>query len=412
MNQDDRSDEPGSARRTFPRAARIGHRWAPRGACVTALLSMLLAGCDRGDHANTYAPPPPPEVIVSNPVSREVTTYLEYTGSVEASERVELRARVQGFLLTIGFQPGQRVKTGDLMFVIDKREYEASLARARAVLASAEATLKLAQTTLERAQDAFRQGGTSELEVREKEAARDEAKAALDLAKASLRHAELDLEYCEIRAPIDGRIGRNLVDIGNLVGRGESTLLAEIVRSTPAFVSVDVSESDVLAIRRERIGSGHDSEPGQTAPGQWRPCELALASDHDFSTPGRVDYVDPAVNAETGTLRVRTRYENEDEGLLPGLFARVRFPMTTRQALLVPESALLSDQQGRYAMVVNDKDEVEKRRVGIGALDGTNRIVEEGLAPNDRVIVLGVLKARPGSKVSPKVQREGAAAGR
>lgn len=382
-----------------------------QGAAAAAMaLSGASGGCGEGDGRNVYAPPPPPEVIVAHPVKRDVTRYLTYTGVVEASERVEVRARVKGFLESMHFRPGQRVTIGDLLFVIDRREYEAALAQRQAAVASARATLELARTTLERAEQAFALGGVSDLEVREKRAARDEAKAALDLSLAGEERAALDLEYCDVRSPIEGRITRNYVDVGNLVGQSESTLLAEIVRATPAYVSVDVSESDVLAVRRERESAGNQAErePGQVAPGVWMPTELSLADEAGFSVTGRVDYVDPALNVETGTLRVRSRYDNEDEALIPGYFARVRFPMSSREALQVPEAALLTDQQGRYAMVVNEKDEVEVRRVRIGALDGTMRVVEEGLEPTDRVIVLGVLKARPGSKVNPKAEAEAA----
>lgn len=380
------------------------------GLALLVLALMMPTGCKDGDDGNVYAPPPPPEVIVATPVERGVTSYLTYTGTVEASEKVELRARIQGFLRAIHFQPGQRVKKDELLFEIDPREYQAKVDQTKASAASAKAQFDLAQTTLERAEEAFSKGGTSDLEVREKKAARDEAQAALDLAKARLQQAELDLEYCEVRAPIEGRIGRNLVDIGNLVGRGESTLLAEIVQATPSFISIDVSESDVLAVRRNREASGEsrNTEPGQIAPGQWRPCELALADESDYSITGRVDYVDPQLNAGTGTLRVRTRFENTDETLLPGFFARLRFPMSSSNAMLVPEAALLSDQQGRYALIVNDKDEVEIRRVRIGVMDGAMRVVEEGLTPKDRIVVLGVLKARPGSRVTPKLQEEAA----
>ncbi|HBS30037.1 MAG TPA: efflux transporter periplasmic adaptor subunit [Phycisphaerales bacterium] len=382
------------------------------GAIALALSLVIVTACGRAGDKNAYAPPPPPEVIVANPVEREVTEYLTYTGTVEASERVELRARVAGFLQKINFSPGQRVKKGDLLFVIDKREYEAMVSQGEAAADSARATLALAETTLERAEAAFRLGGASDLEVREKKAARDEARAALDLATARLDKARLDLEYCDIRSPIDGRIGPNLVDIGNLVGRGESTLLAEIVQAAPAFVSVDVSESDVLGVRRSRESTGDAQrlEPGQIAPGVWRPCDLALSDQPDYSVSGRIDFVNPQMDAQSGTLRVRTRFENQDEVLLPGLFARVRFAMSSAKAMLVPEAALLSDQQGRFAIVVNDKDEVEVRRVKVGALDGSMRVVQEGLTTDDRVVVLGVLKARPGSKVTPRTQQPVASA--
>lgn len=390
------------------RLARPGDRGAAS-AVIAALGFIALAaagsGCREQDDANKYAPPPPPEVIVARPEKREVVSYMTYTGVVEASETVELRARVQGFLEKVNFRPGQRVKKGDVLFEIDRRQYEADVAQARAVIQATEASLVGAENDARLARELADQRAGPEIDAIIKTARRDAMIGELARTRAQLAESELNLEYCTVLAPIDGRIGRNLVDAGNLVGRGEPTLLATIVQATPAFVSIDLSESDVLAIGRER-GGGRDEgvERGQVRAGEWRPCQLALTGQEDFAIEGRVDYVEPELNAQTGTLRVRTRYENADEALYPGFFARVRFAMSSRDAIVVPEAALLRDQQGRYAMVVNEKDEVEVRRVEIGALDGTGRVVEKGLTPEDRVIVLGVLKARPGSKVTPKVQ--------
>lgn len=391
--------------------------WRRRGATITCVMLAAAVtgvhGCRHGNDENAYAPPPPPEVIVANPAEKEVTSYLTYTGVIEASETVELRARVQGFLERVNFTPGQRVKAGDVLFVIDKWQYAAAEERARAAVAAQEAALLGAENDARLARELADQRAGPEIDAIIKAARRDVVAADLAQAKAQLTEAQLNLGYCEVVAPIDGRISDNYVDIGNLVGRGETTLLAEIVRTAPVFVSVDVSEADVLRVRREREASGDlvGIEPGQIAPGVWRPAELSLADEDEFRFKGRVDYVDPRMNPETATLRLRTTYENKDEVLLPGLFARVRFPMATTKSLVVSEAALLSDQLGRYAMVVNDKDEVVQKRVKIGALDGDMRVVEEGLTAQDRVIVLGVLKARPGSKVSPKMQ-EPAAQGR
>ncbi|MBX3360320.1 MAG: efflux RND transporter periplasmic adaptor subunit [Phycisphaeraceae bacterium] len=376
-------------------------------------LLCVFGACRHDKEGNTYAPPPPPEVIVANPVEREVTSYLTYTGVIEASQTVELRARVQGFLESVNFSPGQRVKKGDVLFVIDKRQYAASVEQARASVAAQEAALLGAENDARLARELADQRAGPEIDAIIKAARRDVVAADLAQAKAMLTEALLNLEYCDVVAPIDGRITDNYVDIGNLVGRGETTLLAEIVQTAPVYVSVNVSEADVLKVRREREAAGTlgGTEPGQIAPGVWRPAELSLADRDEFMFKGRVDYVDPKMDPVTATLRLRTMYENADEVLLPGLFARVRFPMATTRSLVVPEAALLSDQLGRFAMVVNDKDEVVQKRVKIGALDGSMRVVEEGLTAQDRVIVLGVLKARPGSKVSPKMQ-EPAAQGR
>lgn len=387
-------------------------RYAGRSAAgISVLLALamavaLVAGCGSGDDRNAYAAPPPPEVIVANPIRRDVVAFNTYTGVVEASESVELRARVQGFLEEVSFDPGQRVNRGDLLFVIDKRQYQAAVDRAEALLRSREAALEGAANDARLARELADQRAGPEIDALIKAARRDAMAADVAAAEAELFEARLNLEFCEVRAPIDGRITANYVDVGNLVGRGEPTLLAKIIQATPAFVSVDVSESDVLAVRRHREHNGDsgDVEPGQVSPGQWRPSQLALAGDDEFAIEGVVDYVQPELDLQTGTLRIRTRYENTDESLLPGFFARVRFAMESRESLLVPEAALLSDQQGRFAMVVNDQDEVEVRRVRIGVLDGPMRVVEDGLSEKDRVIVLGVLRARPGSKVTPKTQ--------
>lgn len=385
-------------------------RWSRIAAVLISASAVWPGGCKKEDDANKYAPPPPPEVIVAKPTQRDVVTYLTFTGTIEASETVDLRARVQGFLEKISFQPGQRVKKGDLLFVIDKREYEAAVARNEATVLSRKAALVGAENDARLARELADQRAGPEIDALIKAARRDAMKADVAAAEAALTDAKLNLAYCEVTAPIDGRISNNFVDAGNLVGRGEPTLLAEIVQATPSYVSVDASESDVLAVRRDRAKAGDtNNEPGQIAPGQWRPCELALSGEQDYKYKGRVDYVAPKIDAQTGTLRVRTRYENTDDALLPGLFASVRFAMASANSMLVPEAALLTDQQGRYALVVNEKDEVAAKRVTIGDLDGNMRIVTDGLKADDRVIVLGVLKARPGSKVTPKTQEPAAA---
>ena len=384
---------------------RFGASRLARVAPLSFAALLLTAGC--GSEANVYAPPPPPEVIVANPVQRDVVEYVTYTGIVEASETVELRARVEGFLERIDCEPGQRVSEGDVLFVLDKREYEADVAQAAASVSAQAAALVGDEEDARLARELADQKAGPEIDALIKAADRDKTKAQLDLARANLEEAKLNLSYCDITAPIDGRVTENLVDRGNLVGRGEPTLLATIVHATPAYVSVDISEADVLRIRTDVGERPADARRGQTAPGEWRPCQVALSDDPAFDIEGHVDYVAPEIDPQTGTLRVRTVYKNADEELVPGLFARVRFPISSTSSMLVSDAALLSDQQGRYAMVVNDKDEVEVRRVEVGMLDGAMRVVESGLEPDDRVIVLGVLKARPGSKVTPKTQAAG-----
>lgn len=363
------------------------------------------AGCDRT--GNEFVAPPPPQVTVATPDQQSVTRYLTYTGVIEALETVELRARVAGFLSSIHFEPGQDVKKGDLLFTIDKREYVARVNEARARLSAAVAELDLAEVTLERVKDAFRLDAASELEVREKQAARDQAAAAVELAKANLQTAELDLEYCEVRSPVNGRIDRNRVDVGNLVGRNEPTLLAVITDAKDVYVTVDASEDVLLDIRRElqQLYADGRIKPGQTADGQQRTAELSLADREEFEFKGHIDYVSPTLDAGTGTIQVRGRFDNSSNFLVPGLFVRLRVPRETRDAMLVPDAALLTDQVGRYALVVDDKGMVEQRRVQIGAREGPMRVVVNGLAPTDRVVVKGVQRARPGLAVTPVVEK-------
>jgi len=364
------------------------------------VLAILLAcgsfGCKP---ANSYAPPPPPEVTVAHPIRKVVTRYLESTGTTEAYESVELRARVPGFLDQFNFKPGSAVKKGELLFTIDKRTYQAAVDRAAAQVLADEATYAAAESDAHIAEELFKRHAGSEVDKILKDGRRDAAKAAVAASKAILQTAKLDLEFCEVRAPIDGRITKNYVDVGNLVGAaGQPTILATLVNSHPLYVTVDASESDVLLVRRSRMAASPKSEPGEIAPGTWRPVDLVTDV---FTLHGRIDYVDPALNPETGTLRVRARFENEDDSLLPGMFVRIRILRDTVESTLVPDTALLSDQSGRIALVVNNKNVVELRHVKIGALDGAMRVVEDGLSPSDQVIIRGLQRSRPDMAVKP-----------
>ncbi len=369
---------------------------------AVAALVTLLPACKGEDPKNAYAPPPPPEVEVATPLQKEVTRELAYTGQVTPEATVELRARVQGFLEMASDAEGKRVKKGDLLYSIDKRQYQAAVDRAKAQIEATKASLEGAANDAKLAEELAAQNAGPRIDAVIKAARRDAMKAQLDSDKAVLALAMLDLGFCEVRAPMDGRLTETQVDAGNLVGRGEPTLLASIVETDVVYVNVDVSEADVLMVRN-LLGAANGAAKGAGKDeGKSRQVYLTIPGYESMQFKGEVNYIDPQLNQQTGTLRVRSVFQNADEKLIPGLFVTLHVPLSTYQTLLVPDAALLSDQQGRFALVVDDTNTVQLRRVKVGERRGTLREVSEGLQPADRVVVLGVLKARPGSKVTPK----------
>jgi RND family efflux transporter MFP subunit len=366
-----------------------------------AVLSLLffflivsITGCDQ---KNTYAPPPPPVVTVETPRQQNVTNYAEFTGTTVAVETVELRARVEGYLQSMHFSAGANVNKGDLLFVIDPKPFQAHLDETASDLAIRQAELKLAETTLKRKEGALKDKAISEVEAIEARAQRDKAAAAVEAARAAVETAALNLAYTEIQAPISGRIGRNLVDVGNLVGADESTLLAVVIKDDPIYCYFNVSERDLLNYQKiKRHGDRSNSENGII------PVYLGLSNERGYPFKGRVDYLDNRIDAATGTIQLRAVFPNPDHVLLPGLFARIRVPITTHEnALLVPDSALGADQQGRFLLMVNDQNTVEYIAVETGALIQGMRVIKDGITPEDRVIVKGVQRARPGIAVTP-----------
>ncbi len=351
-------------------------------------------GCDQ---KNQYVPPPPPEVTVAQPVQQTVTDWVEATGTTEATESVELRARVEGWLEKVHFKPGTPVKEGELLFSIDDEPYQAAVARAEADLETAKAKLELAEFNFQRMAKLEEKKVAAELETVEAKANRSAAMAAVAAAEAAVESAKLDLGYTKIHAPISGRISRNLVDEGNLVGAGERTLLTTIVKDDPLYCYFNISESLVLDVlkmdRTKKVRSA--KEAGGV-------LYLGVGDGEGYPHKGRFDWADNQVDPGTGTLRVRGVFPNPDGALMPGLFARVRAPRDQREnALLVTERALGADQQGRYLLVVNADEVVEHRSVTVGASVDGLRVIEEGLRPGEWVVINGLQRARPGAKVNP-----------
>jgi RND family efflux transporter MFP subunit len=364
-----------------------------RSAQALALVLVFTAGCGRG---NTYAPPPPPPVTVARPLERDITTFLELTGQTRAIEAVEIRARVKGVLESVNFQPSTDVKRGDLLFVIEPELYQARVDQAQADLQSAEARFQAAEEQHAIAQAIFKQKAGSRTDLVEKQQARDEARAAVAQTRATLAAAQLDLEYTHVHSPIDGRIDRNYVDAGNLVGADEPTLLATVVRWNPIYAYFQVSERDLLVYRElDRVGKA------ATAQGERATAYMALATDEGFPHVGEVDYAANKVDPSTGTFEARAVFDNPSGVILPGLFVRMRVPFSGGRGLVVPEEALGADQVGRYALAVDAEGMVQQRRVEVGAVVDGMRVIQKGLGADDWVVVTGIQRARPGAKVTP-----------
>ncbi|WP_137043523.1 efflux RND transporter periplasmic adaptor subunit [Pseudolabrys sp. FHR47] len=354
----------------------------------------LIAGCGE---KNTYVAPPPPKVTVAAPTKKPVTRYLESTGNVAAVNSADLVARVAGFVQDIKYEDGAAVKKGQVLFVIEQKPYELKVQQAKASEDNAKAALISAQAAYQRQADLVPSGSASKAALDSALGTRDGAQAALDQAVAATKLAENDLAYTQINAPFDGIVTARKVSIGAFVS-GNGTPLASIVSSDPIYVNFTIGERETIRVR------AMIAERGLT-PAELKkvPVEVALQTDTGFPHKGTLDYAAPSVDPSTGTLAGRAIFDNPKHVLLPGLFVRVRIPLgPPQEELLVPDTALGTDQSGRYLLVVNKDDVVEQRRVELGPLDGTLQVIDKGVGPGDRVIVNGMLRAVPGQKVDPQ----------
>lgn len=372
------------------------------------VLATLLIALGCGPGGNTYVEPPPPEVTVTHPIKKDVPESLDLTGRTAALESVEVRARVQGFLEKIDFKDSAKVKEGDLLFEIDPKPYQADYDRDAANLAQAKARLERAKADFARAEELLPKNAIAKSDYDLALSTRSEAAASVKVAEANLRTAELNLNYTKVRAPISGRIGRRLVDKGNLVGANEKTLLATIVNDDPVYAYANMSESDQLRITRryqEQIAKDRKDD-AKADPEKIQVALLGLADETGYPHKGWLDYADNKVDPETGTRELRAVFPNKDGLLMAGMFVRLSFPMETRPVLLVPAIAVLDDPSGRYVLVVGEKDVVEQRPVTVGRTVDHMRVIEEGLSPTDRVIINGLQRARPGATVKPIMENK------
>src|SRR5215470_4489299 len=370
-------------------------RWKLRYALSGLLL--LLTACAQQPPAATA--PPPPKVTVSQPISRDVVEWEEYTGRLEAIESVEVRARVNGYLQSIHFKNGSIVKQGDLLFVIDPRPYQAELERAKAEFALANARLERTSKDLTRAQMLVRSRAVSEEEVDTRVSDQRQAQESVQAARAMVNAAQLNVEFTQVRAPISGRISRHLVSVGNLINGGttQSTVLTTIVSLDPIYCYFEADERSFLrGIRQSRNGDRANARTGK------QPVYVALADEEGFPRQGSIDFVDNRLDQNTGTITVRAVLPNADLLLTPGLFARVRVPAGDKyQALMLPPEAVASDLSQQFVFVVDAQNLAQYRKVTQGPIIDGLRVIRDGLQPDDWVIVKGVQRAKTGAKVDP-----------
>lgn len=374
----------------------FGSLCGPR--ALTVLLAVTLSGC--GDKPPQQAASAPPPVTVAQPTRRTITDWDEFTGRFEAVEEVQVRARVGGFVTNVEFRDGAFVNTGDLLYIIDSRPFEAVAEQADGQLSDARAKAELAKRELDRALALNQTQAVSDSIVDQRRQTLQAAKAAEMQAEGALKAAQLNIEFTHVVAPIGGRVSRHLVSVGNLVqgsDSGGATLLTSIVSLDPIYIYFDMDEATYLKYNRlyfegKRPSSRENPNPVQvTLTGETRPS-------HD----GKVDFLDNRLDISTGTLRGRAVIPNKDFSILPGQFGRVRLIASAPyEALLLPDTAIATDQSRKIVFVVKDDDTVEAKPVLLGPLDDGLRVIRDGLKPEDRVIVDGIQRARVGAKVSP-----------
>ncbi|TKT70107.1 efflux RND transporter periplasmic adaptor subunit [Afipia massiliensis] len=386
---------PTSFTALFASVDRRAHRASRALLAISAFIA--LTACEQ----NSFVAPPPAKVDVGLPVQRTVTRYLTATGNTAPVNNVDLVARVQGFLQSISYQDGAFVKQGTTLFTIEPETYKLKLEQAQAAEAGAQASLKQAEADFKRQSDLVTRQIVSQATLEQSTSSRDNAQANLQQAQVNTKIAEVNYSYTNVAAPFDGIVSARLVSIGELVGASSPTQLATIVQLNPIYVNFNVNEQDVLRIRAFAAQKGLTPKDLKETP-----IEVGLQTESGYPHKGKLDYAAPTINQATGTLAVRGILSNTDRVLLPGYYVRVRVPLDQQKdALLVPDVALGSDQAGRYVLVVNSENVVEQRKVQTGPLEGDLRVIESGLKPDERVVIAGLLRAIPGQKVDPQLQK-------
>lgn len=362
---------------------------------AVAFIAFGLSGCGQGKAAS--APPPAPAVHVAAVKSGEVIDWDTFTGRFEAPETVKLRPRVSGYIEQVRFVEGRDVKKGDVLFVIDQRPYRVQFERAQAEYVRAQARSQLAETELARSQKLLAAHAVSQEEFDQRTSERNQSRADELAARAAMNAAKLDLEYTQVTSPIDGRISRADVTTGNYVAAGE-TILTSVVSLDPIYVYFEGDEQTYLkyadlAKRGERPSSRDNANP----------VYIGLANEDDFPHAGKMNFVDNALNPETGTIRARALLDNPEHLFTPGMLARIKLQGSGKYtATLIDDEAVATDQDRKYVMVVNAQNVVEYRQVELSGVFNNQRIVRSGLKPGERIVISGLQRIRPGIKVTPQ----------
>ncbi len=360
-------------------------------------LTAILNGCNHSQAK--VSEPAIQEVEVGLPVTKQIVDYMDFTGRTEAVPSIDVRARVSGYMEKVLFREGFDVKGGDVLFLIDPRTYQADYDRAVANLAQARAHLTHLEANYKRAKNLIGRRAISESDFDQALGDRDEAEAAVKVAEAALHTSDLNLKWTRVLAPISGRISRQNIDPGNMVV-ADNTILTTLVSLDPMYAYFDVDEASTLRFRRlMEAGKVKSAREGKA------PVYLGLADEDDrYPHEGTIDFVDNRLNPSTGTLRLRGKFDNHKQFLAPGMFVRIRVPIgQTHPAILAVERAIGSDQGQKFLYVHNEKNEVVYREVQIGAFQNGLRVIESGLAPNERFIINGLQRVKPGDTVQPKL---------
>lgn len=356
-------------------------------------MAVLLAGCSAGGEEK-QGPPPAPPVTVASPLEREVLDWDEHVGRFEAIESVEVKPRVSGYLVGVHFRDGQYVREGQLLFTIDSRPAQAGLDQARAELARAEAQLVNARTELARSRTLAAQQAVSIEEMEQRQAALRAASAEVAARRAAVRARQLEVGFTRVVAPISGQVSERRVDPGNAVTADE-TVLTTIVSTDPLHFAFDGSEALLLRYQRQSGGARLGA-----------PVRIRLQDEAAYAHPGRLDFVDNAINPRSGTIQARAIVPNPDGFLRAGMMGHLRLAATPAyRALLVPDSAIVTDGLRRLVQVVDGEGNVTGRPVVLGPLVGNLRVIRSGLGPRDRIVIDGLQRVMPGQKVSPRLGR-------